>query len=297
MNKLRIGYFGDGKWAQNTFYKLIDDSTIDIGFICTRYDKEDMVLKDIALKYSIDYFRNKNINSKEFLEQVKKYDCDLFVSMSFNQIFKSEIIKLPRLKTINCHAGKLPFYRGRNVLNWVLINDENEFGITVHYVDEGIDTGDIIKQRVFPIDNEDDYSTLLDKAYLQCPNVLCEAIKLIQSNNVNAIKQADIHPVGFYCGMRKEGDEVIDWNQNSREIFNLIRAICRPGPMSRSTLNDKEIKINKARTIINAPLYKGIVGQVVGKTDNGFIVKTKDTTLEIVEYNYDGNIRIGDRLK
>jgi methionyl-tRNA formyltransferase len=64
--------------------------------------------------------------------------------MSFNQIFKSEIINLPRLKTINCHAGKLPFYRSRNILNWVLINDEKEFGITVHYVDEGIDTGDII---------------------------------------------------------------------------------------------------------------------------------------------------------
>ena len=58
---------------------------------------------------------------------------------------------MPPLKTINCHAGKLPFYRGRNILNWVLINDEREFGITVHYVDEGIDTGDIILQRVFPI--------------------------------------------------------------------------------------------------------------------------------------------------
>ena len=64
--------------------------------------------------------------------------------MSFNQILKKKIINLPHLKTINCHAGKLPFYRGRNVLNRVLINDENEFGITIHYIDEGIDTGDIV---------------------------------------------------------------------------------------------------------------------------------------------------------
>ena len=66
---------------------------------------------------------------------------------------------------------KLPFYKGRNILNWVLINDEKEFGITVHYVDEGIDTGDIILQETFPIIDSDDYSTLLDKAYEECPRL------------------------------------------------------------------------------------------------------------------------------
>jgi methionyl-tRNA formyltransferase len=95
-------------------------------------------------KYNIDYLKYENINSKNFIERIKTYFCDLFVSMSFNQIFKDEIINLTPLRIINCHAGKLPFYRGRNILNWVLINDEKEFGITVHYVDEGIDTGDFI---------------------------------------------------------------------------------------------------------------------------------------------------------
>ena len=71
--------------------------------------------------------------------------------MSFNQIFRKDIINLTPIGIINCHAGKLPFYRGRNILNWVLINDEKEFGITVHFVDEGIDTGDIILQKTFPI--------------------------------------------------------------------------------------------------------------------------------------------------
>ena len=80
--------------------------------------------------------------------------------MSFNQIFKREMIDLPKYGTINCHAGKLPFYRGRNILNWALINDEKEFGITVHYMDEGIDTGDIIVQRTYPIGEEDDYGIL-----------------------------------------------------------------------------------------------------------------------------------------
>jgi len=106
---------------------LIADETIDIRFICVRFNSEDEKLKGFCKKYGIDYLKHQDINSRDFLNRVKKYECDLFVSMSFDQIFKKEIINMPRLKTINCHAGKLPFYRGRNVLNWVLINDEKEF--------------------------------------------------------------------------------------------------------------------------------------------------------------------------
>jgi len=296
-NRLTIGYFADGKWAHEAFKLLVNDDSIQIKFICVRYDTPDKALKNFAEKYNIDYLKHRDINSKDFLNQLKKYNCDLFVSMSFNQIFKKEIINIPKFKIINCHAGKLPFYRGRNILNWALINDEKEFGITVHYVDEGIDTGDIILQETYPITDEDDYSTLLARSYIECARILYKAIKLIQKQDINLIKQTDIHPVGFYCGIRKEGDEIIDWNQNSRELFNFIRALCRPGPMARSTLNDKSIKINKSMLVENAPNYKGIAGQIVGKTQKGFIVKTKDSILEITEYEYDGKIRMGDRLK
>jgi methionyl-tRNA formyltransferase len=295
--KFTIGYFADGKWAHEAFKLLIQDESIDIKFICVRYDSSDEVLRKFAEEYNIDYLRHKNINSREFLQQVEDYDCDLFVSMSFNQIFKKEIINMPKFKTINCHAGKLPFYRGRNILNWALINDEKEFGITVHYVDERIDTGDIILQETYPITDMDDYNTLLNRAYVECANILFRAIKVVQKGKVDLIKQTDIHPIGFYCGRRQEGDETLNWNQTSRELFNFIRAICKPGPMARSTLNGTEIKINKSKLIENAPAYKGIAGQVVGKKENGFIVKTKDATIEIIEYGYDGKIRMGDRLK
>ena len=128
-----------------------------------------------------------------------KYDCDLFVSMSFNQIFRSVLINFPALKTINCHAGKLRFYRGRNILNWVLINDEKEFEITIHYVDESIDTGDIILQRCYQITDEDDYSTLLQRAYEGCATNLYDAIKDVQDGKVNTIVQKNIDQLGFYC--------------------------------------------------------------------------------------------------
>lgn len=294
---MKIGYFADGPWAHEAFKKIIEDKTIEIKFITVRFDTRDPILVEFAKKYNIPLEISENINSKEFIERIKQYDVDLFVSMSFNQIFKSEMINLPPYKTINCHAGKLPFYRGRNILNWVLINDEKEFGITVHYVDEGIDTGDIILQKVYDITDEDNYGTLLERAYTGCGEILYEAMKLIQKGEAHRIRQSEIDEVGMYCGMRQVGDEIIDWNQTSREIFNFIRALSTPGPQAVSWINGEKIKINHAKMVSGAHEYKNIVGQIIGKTEQGFYVKTADTMLEITEFTYRNKIRIGDRLR
>lgn len=295
--RMKIGYFADGPWAHEAFKKIIADETIEIQFITVRYDTQDTVLIEFAKKYDIPLEISQNINSREFIDKMKLYDVDLFVSMSFNQIFKSEMINLPKYKTINCHAGKLPLYRGRNILNWVLINDEKEFGITVHYVDEGIDTGDIILQRVYEITEQDNYGTLLERAYIGCAEILYEAIKLIQKEEAPRIKQSEIDKVGMYCGMRQEGDEIIDWKQTSREVFNFIRALSVPGPQAVSWINGEKIKINRAKMVPGAHPYKNIEGQVIGKSEQGFYVKTADSMLEVTEFTYKNKIRIGDRLK
>jgi len=295
--QLKIGYFADGPWSHQAFKQIINDKDIIIKFICVRYDTQDKTLKDYCQKYNIDYLKNKNINDKDFIQQISHYECDLFVSMSFNQIFKKEIINLPKFKTINCHAGKLPFYRGRNILNWALINDEKEFGITVHYIDEGIDTGDIILQRSFPITDKDDYSTLLQIAYIECANILYDAIILIKTKQVKRTMQSSIHPIGFYCSQRKSGDEILNWNQTSREIFNFVRAICKPGPMARSFIKNNEIMINKVELIPTAPKYKNIIGAVIGIEKNILIVKTKDSFIKITEYYSNKEIKIGDRFE
>ena len=277
MKKLNIGYFADGPWSHKAFQKLIKDPEIIISFICVRFNTGDNILKKYSKIYNIKYFKHKNINSEEFISKIKIYNCDLFVSMSFNQIFKSKLFNLPKYKTINCHAGKLPFYRGRNILNWVLINDEKDFGITVHYVDEGIDTGDIILQKVYKISDKDNYKTLLNKSYINCAEILYQVIVIFKKCSVKSFKKSKLHAVGFYCSQRIMGDEIISWNQSSREIFNFIRAICKPGPVARSSINGKEMKINKVEMIKNAPSYKCIVGTVLVKTNESFLVNTKDS--------------------
>jgi len=295
--KLNIGYFADGPWSHLAFEKLYNDEDIVISFICVRSDTIDETLKNYCRKYNIQYLKHENINSTGFINQITLFKCDLFVSMSFNQIFKTEIINLPKLKTINCHAGKLPFYRGRNILNWALINDEKEFGITVHYIDEGIDTGDIILQRTYPITDNDTYATLLDVSYIECANILYDAIVMFKREEVKGISQKDIHPVGFYCSQRKIGDEVINWNQTSRKIFNFTRSICQPGPMSRAYLNGQEMKINKVEYIQDAPVYDCIIGAILQKDEKGFLVKTSDSFIKVTEFEYDETFRVGDRFE
>ncbi|RJR32867.1 MAG: methionyl-tRNA formyltransferase [Desulfobacteraceae bacterium] len=294
---INIGYFADGRWAQNALELFIHDPGISVQFLVPRYRHGDELLIKMATRVGIPVISCPNINAPDFLKTLGRYGCDLFVSMSFDQIFRREIINLPPLKTINCHAGKLPFYRGRNVLNWVLINDETEFGITVHFVDEGIDTGDILVQKSYPISDSDNYATLLRQAEIECARLLYEAVKRISSGKWEAKPQSSIHPFGFYCVKRGEGDEILDWNATSRNIFNFIRAVCPPGPSARTFLEGTELRINRALYIPDAPRFKGVPGSVIGRDEESFCVKTRDTHVRVVSWEFEGKIRIGDRLK
>ena len=193
---LRIGYFADGPWAHGALELLKNDPRIQVSFICARYGRPDEYLREKASEAKVDFLVEKNVNSESFASRLRGYGADLFVSMSFDQILRRPLFSLPRLGTINCHAGKLPFYRGRNVLNWALINDEKEFGITVHYVDDGVDTGDIILQSLHPISDVDDYGTLLNRAFAECPIILHQAIQLLHSGTAKRIPQSSLAPQG-----------------------------------------------------------------------------------------------------
>jgi len=79
---------------------------------------------------------------------------------------------------------------------------------------------------------------------------------MFKKGPVKAQKQNQYHPQGFYCSQRKKGDEILRWNQTSREVFNFVRAICSPGPIATTFINRKVMKINKVEYIKNAPTYK-----------------------------------------
>ena len=280
---MKIGYFADGEWSHKALDKIIKNDSFKVDFIVARHDKADPILKIYAERLNVPFLTTPDVNGPEFISRIAEFGSDIFVSMSFNQILKKTIIELPPKRFINCHAGKLPFYRGRNILNWALINGEKEFGVTVHYVDEGIDTGDIILQNTYEIEPHDNYGTLLRKAIEACPNTLEEALNIIHMDKVNPISQKDIHPRGFYCSQRRDGDEWIDWSWSSERIYNFIRGITIPGPCARSVWGDKKIAVICAEMIPDAPNYIDCPGRIVGRDDNGVTVKTGDTSLKVTE--------------
>ena len=294
---MRIGYFADGPWSHIALEKIINDNRFEVSFICARYSSPDNYLKKRANDLGIRFLVHKNVNSDEFTEKIKKYNCDVFLSMSFDQIFKNFFFNIPPLGTINIHAGKLPFYRGRNVLNWVLINDEKEFGVTVHYIDEGIDTGDIILQKKEKITDRDTYSTLLDRATKICAKLLYESIINILESKVSRVRQKDIDSKGSYYRKRVVGDEIVNWNWSSRKIFNFVRAISAPGPYAQTYFGQKCILISKA-SLINIDNDPGLLpGQVIAKKNNNLIVQTSDSCISIEVLNREEkNINIGTRL-
>ena len=307
---LKIGYFGDEIWAQNALRLILRDENFKVCFVTPRFDAPDEVLLSLAKQHNIPIIHAKNVNSPEFAAKIAPYKCDLLVSMSFNQIFKENL--LSNYEIINTHAGKLPFYRGRNILNWALINDEKEFGITVHFVDSGIDTGDIILQKCYEIGENDDYNTLLHLAYDECANLLYEALKLYIMGEIVPIKQESIDKIGSYYPQRKAGDEIIDFSKGVREIFNFIRALNAPNLGALAFVDKKEIRLFKSQIYSEnsaMPLDKGLIksenssfdenlpnGFVLSVDEMGFLMKLKDGILRVNKYKFKNTLKNGTLL-
>jgi methionyl-tRNA formyltransferase len=301
---MKVGFFADGPWSHKALELIAKD--FDVAFIVPRFDTQDIVLREWAVKLDVPYKLAADVNSEDFISWATNQGANIFVSMSFNQILKSEIINTPSLGFINCHAGALPFYRGRNPLNWSLINDEKSFGVTVHYIDEGIDTGDIILQRIYDITDDDTYQTLLERATSECAIILYTALKQLKIGTNKRLPQKSIHPIGTYFGRRIEGDEIIDFSWPARRVFNFVRAISPPGPAARCYGPEGEIAICECKMLHEAPNYIATQGEVVGKSDDGVIVKVGDSTILLTKIAFvrDGTLtnetvprfRIGTRL-
>lgn len=279
--KLIIGYFGDNKWAQNTLKKLIDDKSIKVAFVYSRSQK-DKLLEKISKKNLIPFRNTKNINSNKDIKYILKSKPDLLVSMSYDQIFKKKILSHFKDSIINCHAGLLPSYRGRNVLNWAIINGEKNFGITVHIINKKIDQGDILSQKKYIIKKNDDYGTILKKSFIECPKILYDTIKKIQSKKITKIPQEKLKRKSSFFRKRVQGDEYLKLNQKSHLMHNFIKGLVNPGPYARIKTKNNEIKIIKS-SIINK-INKNYRYKVICKImNNKFYLNTIDRKMLCIE--------------
>jgi methionyl-tRNA formyltransferase len=255
--------------------------------VVVRVKPSDPGLPTAAAKLRLPVFQPERVNDPEFVAQVTALHPDLNVAVSYDQILRRAIIETAGLGFVNFHAGKLPRYRGRSVINWAIINGEAEIGMTAHYIDEGIDTGDIILQRTVPVDWTDTYGDILGKAVMAFPGLVSDTIRLIVTGE--AARRPQACQEGTYFPARGAGDEWLDLSDRSIDLHNKIRAITRPGPGARTLLGQRTVTIWRAYYDPSWPKYMAIPGQVVGRRPmEGVLVKTGDSTLLVQEVQVEG---------
>jgi len=137
-------------------------------------------IRKIAKDNDIPIFEEKDINSPNFLERMRKMKPDI-ISFASPQIVKSNLLKIPKKGCINVHSALLPKYRGVYPMFWALLNDEKKVGVTVHYMDKDIDNGKIILQKSFPVEKTDTFESLYNKAITIIPDTYLEALEKIEN--------------------------------------------------------------------------------------------------------------------
>lgn len=235
-------------------------------------------LPDYARTEGISVYQPRDVNSLSFRETVSKLSVDLIVMAGYNQILGPEFLSLPSDGTINLHGGKLPSYRGASTLNWMIINGEKKGGIAIHYVDESIDTGPIIRQETFEIRLEDTIVDIIARTNDLFPEMLVQTVEEIESNSVNPTPQD--RSEGSYFHSRKPRDGEIRWGKyTARQIYDLVRALNGPYPGAFTYFNGDKLKIWEAGLIEES--VKGVPGRICRRRDSGVEVVASNRGLLI----------------
>ena len=274
---MRIVFMGTPKFSVNVLEGLIDNYDV-VGVVC-QPDKEvgrkhiltPCPVKEIALINNIKVIQPKKIRDE--YDEILKLDPEMIITCAYGQIIPSEILNYPKYGCINVHASLLPKYRGGAPIHRSIINGDKETGITIMYMDEGMDTGDIISKREVVIEEYDNLETLSDKLSICGRDLLLDTIPDIVEGKNNRIKQDD-KLVSYAYNIAPE-DEIIDFNKSSKEIYNLIRGLS-PSIGAYFLLDGERFKVYKAKIGTNKlgvgkiSLYKDCIG--IGTNDGEILL-------------------------
>lgn len=201
-------------------------------------------VKELAIKNNIDVLTPTKL-SQEY-ESILKYDPELIVTCAYGKIVPKIILDYPKYGCINIHASLLPKYRGSAPIQWALINGEEETGITLMYMDEGMDTGDIIDTVKYKINSSDNVETLFNKLSVLGSELLVKNFDNIVSGNITRIKQNDNEAT--MAPMITRDMELLSFNELGNNIINKIRAFS-PIPLARIIVLEEEIKVVSAHFV------------------------------------------------
>lgn len=244
---MNIIFFGSPGFAVSSLEKLYD-STLNIQAVVTAPDRPSgrglkiskTEVKKFAELKNIPVLQPEKLKNAEFLSKLKNYKSDLFIVVAFRML-PAEVWKIPRKGTINLHASLLPDYRGAAPINWAIINGETKTGLTTFFINEKIDTGDLLLKQEVEINHLDTAGTLHDKLAVIGADLLLKTVFQIESNTFQAQAQ-------LLKGNEKKAPKLnrsicrIDWQKDAKDLFNQIRGLS-PYPAAWALLNGKVCKI------------------------------------------------------
>lgn len=246
---MRIIFFGSGQFTLSIVKKIEEEFTL-LGVVITKPRPRGRGLKTSlpemaqwAQSVGIEVFTPDNPNEKTFIEDLSELKPDLFVLSSYSHLLTNELFNVPKHGGINIHPSLLPKYRGAAPIQRAIMAGEKKTGITVIFMDEIIDHGGIIIQKELTIEPDDTYNSLLLKLSFLGTEIISDVIKSIEAGDYKIMKQNEQQKT--YAPKIKKEETIINWQESTEKIFNLIRALS-PKPGVRTTFRNKELKIISA---------------------------------------------------
>jgi methionyl-tRNA formyltransferase len=232
-----------------------------------------------ALKHHIPVYQPEKIRNEESLQEILDLKPDLIVTAAFGQILPKKLLDAPKFGCINVHASLLPELRGGAPIHYAILQGKKETGITIMYMVEKLDAGDMISQVKVPIDERDTVGTLHDKLSEAGARLLSETLPKLLNGEITPIQQKD-EEATFAFNIKRE-DERIDWNRSGEDIYNHIRGL-NPWPVAFTTLHGETLKIWWGEKVpANQTAEPGTIIEI--EKDGLVVATSNETAIKITE--------------
>lgn len=244
-------------------------------------------VKEVAVARGIPVYQPVRVKEPDFIEELKKLNPEVIVVVAFGQILPKEILDMPKYGCVNVHASLLPKYRGAAPIQWAVIDGEKESGVTTMFMEEGLDTGDMLKKKIVSLEIDETGGSLHDKLAAAGADLLIETLKELEAGTAVRTKQDDA--LSNYAKMLDKQLGCIDFTKPAEEIERLIRGL-NPWPSAFTGIDGKTLKIWSA-TVINKEA-EGKFGEVVEVSRDSILVKTGKDLLQLNEVQLEGKKRM-----
>ena len=274
-------FMGTPEFAVPSLEKVFEKT--ELAAIFTKEDKPNArgnkiianPVKQFGTEHNIEIIQPRKLRDSELIDKIKDLAPDLIVVVAYGKIIPREIIDIPKYGIINVHSSLLPKYRGASPIHSAILNGDKETGVSIMYIEEELDSGDVILTESCEITETDTLGTLHDRLKILGAEALGKVLDLIESGEVTAVPQ-DHSKATFVKPITKE-EEKIDWNKRTEEVYNKIRGL-NPFPGAYTTFKDTVVKIYETEKDYGE--YDGEFGEIVAlKKKYGPVVKLRDGNL------------------